>query len=82
MSFPFGNVDTVDLAIAIRGHALRMVHRANASHIGTCLSMADQPAVLYGRVLRVDTGRPDWPERKYMECLLLHSERRDLEQFS
>ncbi len=27
----------------IREHALRMVHRANASHIGTGLSMADEP---------------------------------------
>lgn len=52
-----------DLARVIRGHALRMVHRARASHIGTCLSMADLLAVLYGRVLRVDSSRPAWPER-------------------
>jgi transketolase len=40
-----------------------MVHRANASHIGTCLSIADILAVLYASVLRVDPQRPDWPER-------------------
>jgi len=40
-----------------------MVHRANASHIGTCLSIADLLAVLYGRVLRIEASRPDWPER-------------------
>jgi transketolase len=51
------------LATAIRGHALRMVHRAQASHIGTCLSMADVLAVLYGHALRVDPARPDWPDR-------------------
>lgn len=56
-------IDSGTLAQAIRTHALRIVHRANASHIGTCLSMADLLAVLYGRVLRVDPARPDWPER-------------------
>ena len=40
-----------------------MVHRANASHIGGCLSVADILAVLYGLVLRVDPARPDWPDR-------------------
>jgi transketolase len=54
---------TADLAARIRGHALRMVHQANASHIGTCLSMADLLAVLYGRVLQIDPARPNWPHR-------------------
>jgi transketolase len=40
-----------------------MVHGANASHIGSCLSMADLLAVLYGETLRVDPAHPDWPER-------------------
>jgi transketolase len=40
-----------------------MVHIANASHIGTSLSMADILSVLYTQVLRVDPARPDWPER-------------------
>jgi len=51
------------LSTAIRGHALRMVHRANASHIGTCLSMADILAVLYTRVLRYRADEPQWPDR-------------------
>ena len=51
------------LARRIRADALRMVHRANASHIGTCLSMADILAALYGAALRVDPARPDWPDR-------------------
>lgn len=63
-SMPDARLDTArSLARAIRGDALRMVHRANASHIGTCLSMADLLACLYGSVLRVDPGRPDDPER-------------------
>jgi len=40
-----------------------MVHRANASHIGGCLSIADLLAVLYASALRVDPDRPDWPDR-------------------
>jgi len=51
------------LARTIRAHALRMVHRAHASHIGTCLSMADLLAVLYGSILRVDPARPGAPGR-------------------
>lgn len=57
------NTDAAALARDIRCHALRMVHRANASHIATCLSMADLLAVLYGRVLRIDASRPDDPTR-------------------
>jgi transketolase len=52
-----------ELASRIRAQALRMVHRAQASHIGTCFSMADILAVLYGAVLRVDPARPDEPDR-------------------
>jgi len=51
------------LASRIRRSALCMVHKANASHIGTCLSIADILAVLYTGVLRVDSTRPDWPDR-------------------
>jgi transketolase len=51
------------LARRIRGHAVRMVHRARASHIGSCLSMADLLAVLYGGVLRVRPAEPGWPDR-------------------
>jgi transketolase len=51
------------LARRVRSQALRMVHQAKASHIGSCLSMADLLAVLYGGVLRVDPGRPDWEDR-------------------
>ena len=44
-------------------HCLKMTNRAKSSHIGGCLSAADLLAVLYGRVLRVDPSRLDWPER-------------------
>lgn len=56
-------MDTEALALRLRRHALHMTHRARASHIGSCLSMADILAVLYGRIMRVDTKRPDWVDR-------------------
>jgi len=56
-------IDSTDLARAIRRHCLRMTHRANASHIGSCLSMADLLAVLYARVARIDPRQPDEPGR-------------------
>lgn len=49
---------TLDLARTIRRSAVRMVHRAHASHIGSALSIADITAVLYGAVLRVDPTNP------------------------
>lgn len=52
-----------ELASAVRRAAVRMVHRARASHIGGCLSAADLLAHLYGGFLRVDPERPEWPER-------------------
>jgi transketolase len=57
------STDTVELARAIRAHALRMIAAAKSSHVGTCLSMADLLAVLYGAYLRIDAGRPDCPQR-------------------
>ncbi|MBS38987.1 MAG: transketolase [Thiotrichales bacterium] len=55
--------DTLELARRIRVHAVRMTAYANASHIGTNLSMADILAVLYGKILQVDPKKPDLPER-------------------
>jgi transketolase len=51
------------LGSRIRSHALRMAHMSNGSHIGTCLSMADLLAVLYGQILRVDPAKANWAER-------------------
>src|SRR4051812_34748731 len=52
-----------ELARRIRLHSVMMTSRANASHIGSSLSMADLLAVLYGEFLRFDPERPEWPER-------------------
>jgi transketolase len=48
-----------ELARRARIHSLRMVARARASHIGSCLSMADILAVLYARILRFDVTDPN-----------------------
>lgn len=56
-------VDTLSLAKTIRAQALRMVNRAGTSHIGSCLSMADLLAALYGEILHIDPSNPEWPER-------------------
>jgi len=54
---------TTNLARIIRAHAIRMVNKTKASHIGSCLSIADILAVLYGKTLRINPGIPDWSER-------------------
>jgi len=54
---------TRELAKRIRIHALRMTSSGGSSHIGGVLSMADIVAVLYGAILRVNPGNPQWPGR-------------------
>ena len=56
-------MSTEALARHIRVFAIQMVARAQASHIGGALSMADLLAVLYGEVLRVRPEDPRWPDR-------------------
>lgn len=55
--------EVLELAKRIRLDSLRMTSVANASHIGSCLSIADILAVLYSGVLRIDPINPEWPER-------------------
>ena len=55
--------DTQAFATRMRINAVRMVHRAKASHIGSALSIADIVAVLYARVMRIDPKNPKWSER-------------------
>ena len=54
------NIATKSLAARLRAHAVRMTNAAKASHVGSCLSMADILAVLYGAAMRTDPMRPDW----------------------
>jgi transketolase len=54
---------SISLAQSIRKSALNMVHQANASHIGSCFSVADLLAVLYTKTLKIDPTNPNLPER-------------------
>jgi len=56
-------MNSIDFARQIRELALRMVHTANASHIGGVLSMADVLAVLYTDTMRLSPQAPMWSER-------------------
>lgn len=51
------------LASRIRRRVLQMICRAGSSHIGSVFSVVDILAVLYGKVLHVDTQTPDCPDR-------------------
>ena len=55
--------EVFNLAKNIRLQVLSMVHRAKASHVGSCFSIADIIAVLYGAVLNVRPSEPVWIER-------------------
>lgn len=57
-----------NLARRIRKNSIIMTSQANASHIGSSLSIADILAVLYGRILRFDPKSPEWPDRD--RCIL------------
>ncbi|QWE10882.1 transketolase [Polynucleobacter sp. es-EL-1] len=52
--------DVNQMARNIRIHVLKMVHRAKASHIGSCFSIADILAVLYGSFMRIKPSNPKW----------------------
>lgn len=56
-------VDVAELARRVRRHVILMTNRANASHVGSCLSAVDILAMLYGKVMHFDPQRPDWPDR-------------------
>jgi transketolase len=55
--------NSVAFAVIIRRHALAMVSEARASHIGSALSIADIVAVLYSKILLIDSLRPVLPTR-------------------
>lgn len=55
--------NTSELAARIRRHSVEMTHKANSSHVGSCLSTAELLAALYGKILHVDPLQPTWPYR-------------------
>jgi transketolase len=55
--------DLKGIAQKLRARSVLMVHKSGASHLGSCLSIADIVACLYWNTLRIDPAHPDWPER-------------------
>jgi transketolase len=55
------DLELSDTARRIRLRSVRLVAQARSSHVGSCLSVADILAVLYGDVLRL--GRDNWEDR-------------------
>src|ERR1051326_610318 len=58
-------IDAASLRLAnpARCRAIRMIHRARTSHVGSVFSSVDVLAVLYQSVLKIDPARPNWSER-------------------
>jgi transketolase len=56
-------ISVAEFAKRIRKHVIIMTGRANSSHVGSCLSIADILAATYGKALRFDPRKPDWPDR-------------------
>jgi len=56
-------MDTISFSRQIRKNVLQMVYQAKASHIGSCFSIVDIVAVLYGTTLNLSVNHPAWPSR-------------------
>jgi len=55
--------DLKTFARQIRRDVLRMIYRAQSSHVASCLSIVEILTVLYACILRVDPRHLDWPAR-------------------
>ncbi|PWC15967.1 transketolase [Brenneria corticis] len=56
---------TRDFARRIRIETLKMLTGLGFGHYGGSMSVVETLAVLYGEVMRIDPGKPDWPQRDY-----------------
>ena len=56
-------MNSLEFAKQLRIQVLHMVHKSNASHIGSCFSAADIVAVLYANCLKLRPDATHWPER-------------------
>jgi transketolase len=56
-------MNTEKIAIFIKKSVIEMTSLGQSSHVGSCLSIADIVAVLYGTVLKVDSKNPNSDSR-------------------
>lgn len=61
------------LALKIRVGIVDAIANKGGGHIGGSLDLAELLAVLYGEVLRVRPGEPDWVGRDYLVCSKGHA---------
>lgn len=57
------DLNSVNLANAVRRDVLNMVHQAKASHVGSCFSIVDIISVLYGQVMHIDITNHQYSQR-------------------
>ena len=62
-----------DIAREIRCSVLTMVREAGVGHIGGSLSVTDILVALYFKVLNIDPGNPEWPDRDRLVISKGHS---------
>lgn len=60
-------------ATEIRLETLKEIKTLGFGHIGGAASVIELLAVLYGRVMKVDPAKPDWPDRDYLVCSKGHA---------
>lgn len=60
---PMNIPELKQMAATIRCDIIDMICTANAGHPGGSLSAADIVTALYFRVMRIDPGNPNWPDR-------------------
>jgi transketolase len=56
-------VSPKSMADAIRVLSMDAVHKARSGHQGMPMGMADAATALWGKFLKFDASRPDWPDR-------------------
>ena len=60
---PMSISELKNMAATVRCDIIDMIHTANAGHPGGSLSAADIVTALYFRVMTIDPGNPQWPDR-------------------
>jgi transketolase len=75
---PPENIEQLGINV-VRGLAMDAPRKANSGHPGTAMALAPLAHVLWTRVMRYDSGDPDWPNRDRFvlspghACILLYS---------
>lgn len=56
-------LNTQELALKVRLHAIKMTSSGGSSHVGSILSIADILSVLYGSIMKINPDEPNWEKR-------------------